>query len=65
MKNISKIVNSFSELKDVKIIKNIIFVSGKKNNTNNTNNTMITEQFEYKFEKVAKEVYKKLSWLIK
>ena len=62
MKNISKIVNSFSELKDVKIIKNIIFVSGKKNNTNNT---MITEQFEYKFEKVAKEVYKKLSWLIK
>ena len=62
MKNISKIVNSISELKDVKIIKNIIFVSGKKNNTNNT---MITEQFEYKFEKVAKEVYKKLSWLIK
>ena len=62
MKNISKIVNSFSELTDVKIIKNIIFVSGKKNNTNNT---MITEQFEYKFEKVAKEVYKKLSWLIK
>ena len=62
MKNISKIVNSFSELKDVKIIKNIIFVSGKKNNTNNT---MVTEQFEYKFEKVAKEVYKKLSWLIK
>ena len=62
MKNISKIVNSFSELKDVKIIKNIIFVNGKKNNTNNT---MITEQFEYKFEKVAKEVYKKLSWLIK
>ena len=62
MKNISKIVNSFSELKDVKIIKNIIFVSGKKNNTNNT---MITEQFEYKFEKVAKEVHKKLSWLIK
>ena len=62
MKNISEIVNSFSELKDVKIIKNIIFVSGKKNNTNNT---MITEQFEYKFEKVAKEVYKKLSWLIK
>ena len=62
MKNISEIVNSFSELKDVKIIKNIIFVSGKKKNTNNT---MITEQFEYKFEKVAKEVYKKLSWLIK
>ena len=62
MKNISKIVNSFSELKDVKIIKNIIFVSGKKNNTNNT---IITEQFDYKFEKVAKEVYKKLSWLIK
>ena len=59
MKNISEIVNSFSELKDVKIIKNIIFVSGKKNNT------MITEQFDYKFEKVAKEVYKKLSWLIK
>ena len=46
MKNISEIVNSFSELKDVKIIKNIIFVSGKKNNTNNA---MITEQFEYKF----------------
>ena len=62
MKNVSEIVNSFSELKDVKIIKNIIFVSGKKNNTNNT---IITEQFEYKFEKVAKEVYKKLSWLIK
>ena len=62
MKNISEIVNSFSELKDVKIIKNIIFVRAKKNNTNNT---MITEQFEYKFEKIAKEVYKKLSWLIK
>ena len=59
MKNISEIVNSFSELKDIKIIKNIIFVSGKKNNI------MVTEQFEYKFEKVAKEVYKKLSWFIK
>lgn len=59
MKNISEIVKSFSELKDVKIIKNIIFVSGKKNNI------IVTEQFEYKFEKVAKEVYKKLSWLIK
>ena len=59
MKNISKIVNSFSELKDVKIIKNIIFVNGKKNNI------IVTERFEYKFEKVAKEVYKKLSWLIK
>lgn len=59
MKNISEIVNSFSELKDVKITKNVIFVSGKKNNT------IVTEQFEYKFEKVAKEVYKKLSWIIK
>lgn len=59
MKNISEIVNSFSELKDVKIIKNIIFVNGKKNNI------IVAERFEYKFEKVAKEVYKKLSWLIK
>jgi hypothetical protein len=59
MKNISEIVNYFDKIHNIKIIKNIIFVTGIKNGI------IQNERIEYKFEKVAKEVYKRISWVMK
>lgn len=59
MKNISEIVNYFDKIHNIKIIKNIIFVTGIKNGI------IQNERIEYKFEKVTKEVYKRISWVMK
>jgi hypothetical protein len=59
MKNVSEIVNHFDKIHHIKIIKNIILIDGIKNGI------MQNKRIEYKFEKVAKEVYKRISWVMK
>lgn len=59
MKNVSEIVNHFDKIHNIKIIKNIILIDGIKNGI------IQNERIEYKFEKVAKEVYKRISWVMK
>ena len=59
MKNVSEIVNNFEKIHNIKIIKNIILIDGIKNGI------IQNERIEYKFEKVAKEVYKRISWVMK
>lgn len=59
MKNVSEIVNYFDKIHHIKIIKNIILIDGIKNGI------MQNKRIEYKFEKVAKEVYKRISWVMK
>jgi hypothetical protein len=59
MKNVSEIVNYFDEIYHIKLIKNIILIDGIKNGI------IQNERIEYKFEKVAKEVYKRISWVMK